>query len=53
LYETYEKAPLDALPSNLPGLVELQKHKAENSGGMKLISEALSNIKTTLDKGDT
>ena len=52
LYETYEKAPLESLPSNLPGLVELQKHKAENNGGMKLISEALNNIKTTLDKGE-
>jgi len=42
IYQTYENTPLDRLPSNLPGLAELQEHKENNKGGMKLINEALA-----------
>lgn len=37
LYNTYEKTPLDMLPSSLPGLIELQDHKKEISETMKKI----------------
>ena len=42
IYQTYENTPLERLPSNLPGLAELQEHKENNKGGMKLINEALA-----------
>lgn len=43
MYETYEKTPLDMLPSSLPGLVDLQNHKKEQS-------EAMQNILSGIDK---
>jgi hypothetical protein len=43
MYETYEKTPLDMLPSSLPGLIDLQNHKKEQS-------EAMQNILSGIDK---
>lgn len=37
IYETYERTPLDRLPSKLPGLIELQNHKLGATGGLKNI----------------
>lgn len=63
LYELYDKTPVEQLPSNLPGLIELQKHKADSAEGLKKIREALKAVgdgatkqkgligKTGIDKG--
>ena len=37
-YDTFENAPLETLPKNLPGLVELQKHKLEQKTGSGAIT---------------
>jgi len=35
VYKTYERTPLDQLPSNLPGLVELENHKKSQPSGLQ------------------
>jgi hypothetical protein len=56
IYETYESTPIDALPSKLPGLIELQNHKIEEAekseGGMKLIADALRKQINKMEGGD-
>ena len=52
-YDTYENTPLERLPSSLPGLVELQKHKALDQkalGGLMQEMEARNNAKTLPNK---
>lgn len=41
LYETFERAPLEMLPSSLPGRIELSEHKAQ---GAKAIGSILGRI---------
>jgi hypothetical protein len=41
-YENYERTPLEALPMNLPGRIELDKHKSEQSQGMKSLAAGLN-----------
>lgn len=41
IYETYEKTPLEMLPSSLPGRVALVEHKKEQSAGMKKLIDGV------------
>ena len=54
-YDTYENTPLERLPSSLPGLVELQKHKTQDQkalGGLVQEMEARNNAKALPDKSN-
>lgn len=41
-YDCYERTPLEALPSKLPGLIELSEHKAESQQGVKSLMDGLN-----------
>jgi len=41
-YDCYERTPLEALPSKLPGLIELSEHKAESKQGVKSLMDGLN-----------
>ena len=45
MYSTYEKTPLDMLPSSLPGLIELQNHKKEKSERMAYLNDGIKNYR--------
>ena len=45
MYSTYDKTPLDMLPSSLPGLVELHNHKEKHA---QLGTQSASDIMATL-----
>ena len=49
MYSTYENTPLEFLPSSLPGLIELQHHKREQSKSMQNILEGINQHR--LNKG--
>ena len=40
-YGNYERTPLEALPQNLPGRIELDKHKSKQTGGMKSLAQGI------------
>jgi len=42
-YQNYERTPVEALPHKLPGLFDLQNHKAEQSQGLKHITVGIKN----------
>lgn len=42
MYETYERTPLDALPSSLPGRIELSEHKAAGRGQLQSLAEGVA-----------
>lgn len=44
-YDTYERTDLSALPSKLPGLIELSEHKQEQKQGMKSLMDGLENYR--------
>ena len=48
MYETYEKTPLDMLPSSLPGLIDLQNHKKEQSESMQNILSGIEKHRAKL-----
>lgn len=50
LYETFERTPVEALPSNLPGLIELHAHKAKAQDGMKSISDGVAKFRANQTK---
>lgn len=50
MYETFERTPVDALPSNLPGLIELSEHKAKAQEGMKSISDGVAKFRANQPK---
>jgi hypothetical protein len=41
-YDCYERTDLSALPSKLPGLIELSEHKAESQQGVKSLMDGLN-----------
>ena len=41
IYQTYERTPIDMLPSSLPGLIELQEHKKENNAIIQRIKDGI------------
>lgn len=43
IYETYEKTPVEMLPSSLPGRFDLVEHKKESSESMKRIMDGIKN----------
>ena len=49
MYETYEKTPLEMLPSSLPGRIALVEHKKEQSDSMKNILDGVSNYRKQLE----
>lgn len=45
MYSTYDKTPLDMLPSSLPGLVELHNHKDKHAQlGMKSAKDIMATL---------
>ena len=48
-YDNYERTPLEALPSNLPGRIELDKHKSKQSGGMKSLADGIEAFNDKLE----
>jgi len=50
MYETYEKTPLDMLPSSLPGRIALVEHKKEQSESMQNILSGIDKHRASLTK---
>ena len=50
VYETYEKTPLDMLPSSLPGRIALVEHKKEQSESMQNILSGIDKYRAKLTK---
>ena len=48
-YETFEKTPVELLPSSLPGRIGLIKHKEEQSAGMKNILNGIESYRNKLE----
>ena len=48
-YETFEKTPVELLPSSLPGRIGLIKHKEEQSAGMKNILSGIEAYRNKLE----
>lgn len=44
-YDTYERTPLEHLPSKLPSLIELSEHKQEQQQGMKSLMDGLESYR--------
>jgi hypothetical protein len=44
-YQNYERTPVEALPDKLPGRVALENHKAEQSQGLKHITDGIQNYR--------
>ncbi|ABV74322.1 hypothetical protein BA3_0037 [Thalassomonas phage BA3] len=44
-YQNYERTPAHALPDKLPGRVALENHKAEQSQGLKHITDGIQNYR--------
>lgn len=42
MYETFERTPLEALPSSLPGLIELSEHKASGRAQLQSLAEGVA-----------
>ena len=42
MYETFERTPLEALPSSLPGLIELSEHKAASRGHLQSLADGVA-----------
>ncbi len=49
IYETYEKTPLDMLPSSMPGRFDLIDHKAEQAESFKRIQDGIANHRAKLN----
>lgn len=49
-YKVYENTPVELLPSSLPGLIELQHHKKEQSKSMQNILEGINKLRLTNNK---
>ena len=45
VYQNYERTPVEALPDKLPGRVALENHKAEQSQGLKHITDGIQNYR--------
>ena len=48
IYETYENTPIDMLPSSMPGLIELQQHKAQVSDAMTRLKAGVNSHRAKL-----
>ena len=48
IYETYENTPLDMLPSSMPGLIELQYHKQQDSEAMARLKAGVNSHRAKL-----
>lgn len=44
-YQNYDRTPVEALPDKLPGRVALENHKAEQSQGLKHITDGIQNYR--------
>tara|TARA_R110002073_G_scaffold614_4_gene4907 strand:+ start:2274 stop:2858 length:585 start_codon:yes stop_codon:yes gene_type:complete len=44
-YKNFENTPVEALPDKLPGRVALENHKAEQSQGLKHITDGIQNYR--------
>lgn len=45
MYETYERTPIEFLPSSLPGRIGLVEHKQEQSEAFKRITDGIANYR--------
>ena len=45
VYETYEKTPIEFLPSSLPGIIGLVEHKKEVSESMQRLQNGIKNYR--------
>lgn len=58
IYETYDRTPIDQLPANLPGRIELSEHKQQQQGRMQSLSDGVAafrakgQLKISHDIGD-
>ena len=52
MYETYEKTPLEMLPSSLPGRIALVEHKREQSESMQNILTGINKHRAQLNNKD-
>ena len=52
IYETYEKTPVEFLPSSLPGRIELVEHKKEQSESMQRITDGIKKYRLDNKQGD-
>ena len=52
MYETYEKTPLEMLPSSLPGRIALVEHKREQSESMQNILTGINKHRAKLTNKD-
>jgi len=43
-YAIYENSPVSALPSSLPGLIELKEHKQKNNNSINTLQSVMKNI---------
>ena len=48
MYETYEKTPLDMLPSSLPGRIALVEHKKEQAESMTRLIDGVESYRKNL-----
>jgi len=48
MYETYEKTPLDMLPSSLPGRIALVEHKKEQAESMTRLIDGVESYRNNL-----
>jgi len=48
-YKNYERTDVNLLPSKLPGLIELDKHKREKSSGMQSLADGVNKYREKLD----
>ena len=49
MYETYEKTPLDMLPSSLPGRIALVEHKKEQAESMTRLTDGLESYRNRIN----
>jgi len=42
-YKNYERTPLEALPDNLPGRIDLHNHKKDQQNGIQSIKQGIDN----------
>jgi len=45
LYETFERTPIELLPSSLPGIAEIENHKKESKGQMKSLVDGMNKFR--------
>ena len=50
-YATYERTPIEMLPSKLPGLIELSEHKTQSQQGLKSLRDGIAKYRLGANLG--